>query len=469
MKLAMAVLAVVLASPAVDAREGGQQHTAGQTPNAERVRELLVLAGSVHQSEILADQVIQLFRKQSPAVDPAFWEEMKAAIKAGAFLDLLVPIYQKHISAPDVEAAISYWNSDPGRRVAQAQPRILAESNQAGREWGARLFQEVAAKLKAAPARKLFTGYIDKAGKVVIEPRFRGPGQYSFAEGLARVEVDGKTRFIDKTGKDAFRPIFDTAYSFSDGLAVAYQSGKDYGFIDKTGAWAILPAFRHAESFSEGLALVATYRDGQRVASYIDKTGRVVVELKSDGRARSFHDELAAYEAGGKWGFIDRTGRVLAEPRFTRIRDVADGMAAVQLDDKWGFVDKTGRLAIEPAFELALDFAEGVAPVRRDGSWEYVDRAGRTAIPGAFELALPFTEGLATVRRGGKYGFIDRKGAVVIEPKFDDAGWFKEGLAVVKVGDKHGFIDKTGRVVIEPRFDRADEFSDGMAMIEAWK
>jgi hypothetical protein len=53
------------------------------------------------------------------------------------------------------------------------------------------------ARIKMAGSGK--NGYIDKAGKVVIEPRFDVVGEFS--EGLAVVSIGGKWGYIDKTGK----------------------------------------------------------------------------------------------------------------------------------------------------------------------------------------------------------------------------------------------------------------------------
>ncbi|HDS30236.1 MAG TPA: WG repeat-containing protein, partial [Firmicutes bacterium] len=80
-----------------------------------------------------------------------------------------------------------------------------------------------------------------------------------FPEGLAPVMIDGKWGFIDKTGKITINPQFDRAESFSEGLARVrlgdWKTGK-WGFIDKTGQFVISPQFDEASSFYEGLASV---------------------------------------------------------------------------------------------------------------------------------------------------------------------------------------------------------------------
>ena len=42
-------------------------------------------------------------------------------------------------------------------------------------------------------------GYIDKTGKIVIEPQFDCSAA-NFSEGLARVKIDGKYGYVDKKG-----------------------------------------------------------------------------------------------------------------------------------------------------------------------------------------------------------------------------------------------------------------------------
>ena len=60
-------------------------------------------------------------------------------------------------------------------------------------------------------------GYIDRTGKVIIEPQFHSA--FPFSEGLAALEIDGKFGFIDTAGKIAIKPQYDCAFDFREGLA----------------------------------------------------------------------------------------------------------------------------------------------------------------------------------------------------------------------------------------------------------
>ena len=66
-------------------------------------------------------------------------------------------------------------------------------------------------------------GYMDTAGRVVIQMQFKDAR--SFSEGLAAVEVDGKWGYIDKSGKVAISRTLKAGWPFSEGLALIGNGG----------------------------------------------------------------------------------------------------------------------------------------------------------------------------------------------------------------------------------------------------
>ncbi len=305
-------------------------------------------------------------------------------------------------------------------------------------------------------------GYVNRNGKTVIPAQFWWARP--FREGRAKVQGGKQTGqkfgYIDATGKPVTGYKFDAGEDFSEGMAAAnvggWETGK-WGYIDKTGKWAIQPKFQSVGNFSRGLAPV---KIGDKWG-YIDKSGKYVVEPKYDS-ANDFSGSLASVQSGGVSLRIDTTGKVVWDP-IARIAGKA--LYPMLMGGRWGYIDRLGKVVVGPRFEVAAAFSEGLGPVKSGGKWGYVDLAGKVAIEPKFDQTAGFSEGLAPVKVGAKYGFIGRSGKMAIEPQFDEVWAFAEGLAPVKTGGKIGFIDKTGKIVIEPRFDSVYGFSENVAAV----
>ena len=370
---------------------------------------------------------------------------------------------------------------------------------------------------------------------------------------LFLVKVDGKWGYIDAAGKVVIQPRFDEAYGFSEGLACAnigggwvttkieggsttdFQGGQ-WGYIDATGKFVIETKAAEVNDFSEGLAAV---KIGDKWG-YIDQSGKMVIEPQF-AWAGYFHEGLASVQPTAtkdeyeppQCGYIDRTGRLVIPAKFTQALGFTEGLAAVMTNipekdnrrEDWGFIDHQGNLVIPPTFDQADAFTEGVALVEtRDGTFAYIDRTGKTQFVakgedgkpleavfmivrwrGYKEQAFSFHEGLARIKvgaheihssfageanlkyhgfyyEGGKWGFIDKTGKVVIPPQFDWTMEFSEGLAAVvihtetrtpnpnsgediRTTSKWGYIDPTGKMVIKPQFDCAGTFENGLAQV----
>ena len=55
-------------------------------------------------------------------------------------------------------------------------------------------------------------------------------------------------------------------------------------------------------------------------------------------------------EIGHKWGYIDKTGKIVINPQFKSEGYFKEGFAPVEIGNKWGYIDKTGKIVINPQF-----------------------------------------------------------------------------------------------------------------------
>ena len=55
----------------------------------------------------------------------------------------------------------------------------------------------------------------------------------------------------------------------------------------------------------------------------------------------------------GRWGYIDKTGKVVINPQFEKAQPFSEGLAAIRLGRKWGFVDRSRKMTINSQFDDA--------------------------------------------------------------------------------------------------------------------
>jgi hypothetical protein len=307
-------------------------------------------------------------------------------------------------------------------------------------------------------------GYIDITGKEVIPLELMNVG--SFSEGMASGWKDGQFVFIDKTGKIALAPIYNSKTGgFHNGLART-QIGARCGYINEAGAMVIPQLYAGGCPFYEGLAAVQPLADG--AWGFIDTAGHMAIKPQF-GAVLGFQKGLARVRVDWKWGIIDKTGKVVLEPKFDNIGRYTDKVLAANMRDNWGFFDWTGQVVVEPQFASASFLGDGQTIVIRDGKYGVVDTAGKMVVPTQYnDAGWLFSNGLLPVSKDGKWGFIDATGKMVIEPQYDSTGGFTpDGLCAVKVGEKWGFIDPTGEMAISAQYDAAVCFSEGLAAVKA--
>ena len=274
-------------------------------------------------------------------------------------------------------------------------------------------------------------GFVDQSGKMVIRPQYEGAMRFS--QGLAAVRVNMKWGFVNVNGKMIISPIYDDVMDgFSEDMAAVKIEG-DWIYIDTTGNKIINHSFWYAKSFSEGLASVSVFRDTTIADGYIDKDGKFAIEPKFDD-TRSFKNGLAVASIlkGGiyYYGLINKNGDWVVSPNYSYLRNdgslilftyntILSSILDLRPNGPYGFMDKHGTVVIEPRFESMSTFSEGLKTVKINSKWGYIDESGKEIIKTKFDMCRDFSQGLAAAKINDKWGFIDKSGQWVIKAMFD--------------------------------------------------
>ena len=292
-----------------------------------------------------------------------------------------------------------------------------------------------------------------------------------------------KWGFIDRNGDLAIESKYIEASVFSEGLAkvkLRTDNGDErYGYIGRNGKIVIKPEYIVALDFSDGLAKVRK-KDSNNNFFFINTRGKKVFEVADDMKtAPGFREGFLPFERNGKWGYLDRKGKIAIEAKYDAVNYFYDGLAEVIIGtgekQQSGYINKQGEVVIKPQYRYAFNFSEDRIVVSHNLlNLKVIDSEGKVIIKDisfGCNTTEGYSEGLLAAEEpaepgsySSKCGFMDRDGNFVIEPTFDDVQPFSDGLAAVKLKNKWGFIDRNGKIVIEPQFYKVNP--NGLSLVQ---
>lgn len=341
--------------------------------------------------------------------------------------------------------------------------------------------------------------------------------------GIAKVCMDGKWGFIDKTGKEISEIKYDYVFFFREAMARVLLNNK-YGYIDKLGneVIALTYDFIH-ERFSsrpscvdhDSKKAVYFYKNGNQVKYvdgeflseqnmyfnndlaclpinnlygfdkyiFIDKKGKEITSTKysalapyyyNSGRTKKcFYFEglrIVKDEQNRKYGFSDTLGKLIIPMKYESAYDFKNGVSRVRLNGKYGLINKNGEPITPFKYNGIWDFYDGIASVNIKENnryiWGIIDNNGKELTPIKYDLIDEFKEGLSLIRINERFGFIDISGKEIIVPKYNNAIAFHGGFAQVLYNDKVGFVDKTGKEITPFKYDENQSFKNGFARVK---
>jgi len=210
--------------------------------------------------------------------------------------------------------------------------------------------------------------------------------------------------------------------------------------VENLATWLVQPSLRFYRVSPEGFiydgyAEVAVCEDKEcraLQAVYINEKGEEVAYTYQQAQA------TRAARRSGDSSLLITTTAPDDTLIYDAIRDFSDDMARVAVSDadgrdKYGFIDKTGKLVIPAEFLGANDFNEGMAAVsNQDGKWGFINKTGALVIPYQYERfshryfgynrGYRFTDGLCWVIKvtGDRSGDFDEENIARIENQINE-------------------------------------------------
>ena len=302
-------------------------------------------------------------------------------------------------------------------------------------------------------------GYIDDGGRFILPPQYDDALRFQ-ANGLAVVRVGRVFGVIDASGAFVVKPRYGTISEFSEGRA-AVTDNRGFHVIDEKGNVLTSKPYSYIGTYKEGRAIYAhTNQQGKYLYGYLDEQGREVIPLSYE-LARDFKGGKAVVQiSDSQFALVDRSGTIVHTYPYAFVGDIGEGLLAFQekSDSRYGFIDETGHVVIEPKYTGAQTFQEGRAVVNTAenymNAFGLIDRNGRLIIKPAYNDILPLGEGRLAVGKaldekqpfiGSRYAITDTSGLFLTDFVYYDVGNYEKGLASVDDGRNTFFIGKNGK------------------------
>lgn len=181
----------------------------------------------------------------------------------------------------------------------------------------------------------------------------------------------------------------------------------------------------------------------------IDSNGVVIIKpVFDDIKVSGKNNNFIAAELGDSTFLINSRLQIVARTAYAAIYELGEGMFKTQLRKKsykhqplFGFMDSTGKIITEPKFSSIEPFRDGVAKVNI-----YIDTTGNYK------------------KENERGGIIDKKGNWLIQPTYATYHITSSSDGLINFYEKGkgwGAMDVTTKIIIEPKYNSLGSYKYG--------
>ncbi len=277
---------------------------------------------------------------------------------------------------------------------------------------------------------------------------------------------------LDRYGKEVIACAYDTLLSMQEGLVAVRLKG-NYGIITTGDQWKLIPQSYPVELINQDVYLLR--RDSMMYL--MDFAGQVLyftdnpVGLHPDHLVERLPDGVEK-KINFRGQIFDRMPASAVQGQATRalqneeVFQESEGFTGIKRDGKFGFVDRRGRLRIANRYDGIGAFHEGLSSMKLVGKWGFINTADDIVIQPTFDSVEAFENGVAAVSRSDRFGLIDKQGKEVLELRYDSIRRLPNQLFLLSLNNRKGLADARGRILIEPRFEYLAEAANGHIIVK---
>lgn len=258
---------------------------------------------------------------------------------------------------------------------------------------------------------KKIWGYINDKGKFKIDPKYDETFDFS-EEGLAKVQAENYFGVVDTSGKEILTPKYQFVSDFENGYFYAFDGKYNYVFNYKGEEQFSTDEFMYIGTYSDGVFTVAEIGDdGEPIFGYLDKSGKTIIEPKFS-EAWDFINGKALVKENDKYKFLNKEGSRLEELPYEMMAKI-EGMDLYffKENEKLGIVDGNGELKVQPIYgSMNPEVDNEIIIVNESENFGLIDINGNQILEMKYEDIKPLGKGQFAVKGNEKYALFKANG-----------------------------------------------------------
>ncbi|MBB3225462.1 hypothetical protein FHW69_000052 [Luteibacter sp. Sphag1AF] len=117
-------------------------------PSEQQVRQLMDAVGMGRMLSAMNGQMAAVMQKSLPCVPASYWQGFVDANATNQLISRMVPVYQKHFTAEDIDGLLTFYKSPLGQKVITQMPATMSEGMVVGQAWGRERGEQMISQLR---------------------------------------------------------------------------------------------------------------------------------------------------------------------------------------------------------------------------------------------------------------------------------------------------------------------------------
>ena len=146
MKKIISTLALILIISSTAFSQTDKEYT-------ETLKKFFEVSGNKATTDVALEQMIEIFKPQYPNIDSKTWDKIYQDVvqeSMNQFIEINIPIYQKHLSKSDLEEIIKFYQTPIGQKFSQSNALITKELMTISQQWGMDLSKQLIEAIETA-------------------------------------------------------------------------------------------------------------------------------------------------------------------------------------------------------------------------------------------------------------------------------------------------------------------------------